>query len=237
MPRIIGLWAPMSAGKSTVASLLVERHDFVEFSFAGPLKSLAKDIFAFDDSVLYGPSSSRNAVDSRGAYSAYWDQVWDRAFQEHWYRVVELFDSELYRSQFGKPFSEIRTGLNNVLRNLKALRTDFTPRAALQQLGTDFGRAIWDQVWVQAAMRSIDESGAKRVVFSDARFPNEAQPIIARGGDVWWIDSSKRVPRSPFRHASESTYEEAAPYVTHILDNNGTTADLAERVAVMIADP
>jgi len=60
-------------------------------------------------------------------------------------------------------------------------------RNLLQRLGTEAGRGVLgENVWVDAAMRragSIDGP----VVFSDVRFPNEADAIRSAGGEVWRI--------------------------------------------------
>lgn len=54
-------------------------------------------------------------------------------------------------------------------------------RSLLQRLGTDAGRNVLGQnVWVDAATRDLPE----RTVFTDVRFPNEADGIRERGGRV-----------------------------------------------------
>jgi hypothetical protein len=59
-------------------------------------------------------------------------------------------------------------------------------RALLQRLGTEAGRdVIGENVWVDAAMAKIEPGG--RYVITDVRFPNEAEAIRQRGGEVWRI--------------------------------------------------
>jgi len=56
-------------------------------------------------------------------------------------------------------------------------------RRFLQRLGTDGGRiTLGDDVWVKPAMERAEQH--RRVVFSDCRFPNEAEAIRAAGGRV-----------------------------------------------------
>jgi hypothetical protein len=56
-------------------------------------------------------------------------------------------------------------------------------RGLLQRLGTDVGREMFgDDFWVEQAFRGL---GGESVVFTDVRFPNEAEAIRARGGVVW----------------------------------------------------
>ena len=59
-------------------------------------------------------------------------------------------------------------------------------RRLLQRLGTEAGRqTLWDSIWVDAALTGHDDDA--RLVVTDCRFPNEAQAIWDRGGEVWRI--------------------------------------------------
>lgn len=60
-----------------------------------------------------------------------------------------------------------------------------TPRKALQLLGTEWGRACHQDVWVRTLLRELAEPGApRRVVIPDVRFQNEVDAIVAAGGTV-----------------------------------------------------
>lgn len=66
------------------------------------------------------------------------------------------------------------------------LGKDFSPRYALQLLGTDLFRDnLHPDVWVFSAERKINT--LKNVVISDIRFPNEVRMIRKRGGEIWWV--------------------------------------------------
>jgi hypothetical protein len=89
-----------------------------------------------------------------------------------------------------------------------------TPRYALQRLGTEWGRACYENTWIDLALRTarvllyhcpiamtytpkyglqptdLLESAARKrhirgIVLSDVRFPNEAHAIRAAGGRLW----------------------------------------------------
>jgi hypothetical protein len=92
-----------------------------------------------------------------------------------------------------------------------------TPRYALQTLGTEWGRACYENVWVDYAIRIAKliteqknpwacglvkmwygysrekgieihwDTPPKGIVISDVRFPNEVEAIKAAGGQVWRI--------------------------------------------------
>lgn len=61
----------------------------------------------------------------------------------------------------------------------------YSPRHLAQTLGTEWGREVLDpRFWVKVARFRADNSGARRVVFTDVRFDNEAEWIQQRGGLV-----------------------------------------------------
>lgn len=88
-----------------------------------------------------------------------------------------------------------------------------TPRHALQQLGTEWGRACYENIWVEYALRMagkiLDPTGPamkvynaqvgvifdawdpnkipRGVVIPDVRFRNEVDAIRAAGGKVWRV--------------------------------------------------
>jgi len=84
-----------------------------------------------------------------------------------------------------------------------------TPRRALQTLGTEWGRALYRNVWVDSALRVVKKLAADPalryypdmglvcvgkakpltgVVISDVRFDNEATAIRAAGGCIWRLE-------------------------------------------------
>jgi hypothetical protein len=79
---------------------------------------------------------------------------------------------------------------------------DKTPkvRRFLQVLGTDLFRAYGDDVWVKAGMRQVvRDLGTGRVigtaVFTDVRFPNEANAILDAGGVVLRCEVAESIRR------------------------------------------
>jgi len=57
---------------------------------------------------------------------------------------------------------------------------NFTWREAAQRLGTEYGRALDENIWVKLTMAKLDLN--RDYVFSDVRFDNEAQAIRNAGG-------------------------------------------------------
>jgi hypothetical protein len=93
----------------------------------------------------------------------------------------------------------------------------------LQKLGTACREHIQDDVWLQAATTDLDPS--KQYVFSDVRFPNEADHIRNKGGLIVWVDRPGCDPANG--HISETAMDDYE--VDHIVWNGGTLADMVDR--------
>lgn len=78
-------------------------------------------------------------------------------------------------------------------------------RELLQRLGTEAGRrTLWDSIWVDAAFANLDENGL--YVFTDVRFPNEANAIRERGGEILRITRPGLKPAND--HPSETSLDD-----------------------------
>lgn len=138
-----------------------------------------------------------------------------------------------------------------------------TPRHALQQLGTDWGRACYENVWVEYTMRVAhtlldSDDGlvphydprrgiqyqpfslhpqAKGVVIPDVRFENELKGIRAAGGKVVRIKrDGAGLSGVAGVHASES--EQALipdSAFDVVVDNNSTLDELRAKVPAIMA--
>jgi hypothetical protein len=109
---------------------------------------------------------------------------------------------------------------------------DFTPRLALQRIGTECLRnGLSDNIWISILKQSILTADSN-VVITDCRFPNEINMIRALGGTiiciqrsplpVWWNLAQEGLP-VPGIHLSETAW---VPFITTILPNIGTIQDL-----------
>lgn len=95
-----------------------------------------------------------------------------------------------------------------------------TPRLAMQTLGTEWGRRLFADVWVEATLREIRDG--ERVVLCDVRFPNEAIAIRRRGGRV--IRLTRGRPESA--HPSETALADRTDCFDAVIDNQGSLEDL-----------
>lgn len=123
----------------------------------------------------------------------------------------------------------------------------FSPRLALQVLGTEacrdaFGDAmvrkgIWTQeesedIWVKAALKAAETQ--PQTVISDVRFHNEAEAIMRRGGHLFVLKRAS-VENSGDPHASEdmsfvSAIKKAYPDQVTMVMNDGSINDLHTRI-------
>ena len=130
---------------------------------------------------------------------------------------------------------------------------DFTPRYALQFLGTNLLRnQLHPNIWVDCLERKI-LSSKKNIVITDVRFPNEINMIKNIGGEIWRVERGSlpnwfRKVESWNKNKENLEYD--IPYYvpeisnihesewrwvgydnpTHIFENNGSIEDLKNKV-------
>lgn len=77
-------------------------------------------------------------------------------------------------------------------------------RHAMQTLGTEWGRKqVSPNIWVEVMESRLSHFHKDRIVIDDVRFPNEAEMIRARGGQIW------RLSRKGFEPSGDSHVSEA----------------------------
>jgi len=176
--NLVGVTGKAGAGKDLIADRLVAIHGYTRVALADPMKVIARDLFGFTHDQLWGSSGMRNAPDPR----------WT-ADRHNFTGRTE--DGSAYCPRCGEPSTTSRT-------------CQITTRHVLQQLGTQWGRAMHEDLWVRDALRTAKAllAGGHRysrelglqsdpaavapmgVVIPDCRFQNEALAITEAGG---WI--------------------------------------------------
>ena len=75
----------------------------------------------------------------------------------------------------------------NTLRGWDEAKKTEEVRRLLQIFGTEIGRSLLgENIWVELATRNLESS--KNYVFTDVRFPNEADKIKNLGGLIWRVE-------------------------------------------------
>lgn len=125
---------------------------------------------------------------------------------------------------------------------------EFSPRLALQLLGTEVFRNHFHQdTWI-LSMEARLRDAKHDVVITDARFPNEINMIrrqggvvvrVKRGDDPEWFGLAERDPDSmpqvyPEVHASEYSWCSITP--NYLITNDGTLEDLQATVTDLLQD-
>ena len=231
--NIIGIAGKAGSGKSTVAKILVEKHGYVEIALADDVKRIAKGIYVFTDEQLWGPSEKRNVPDERYPRPGHaWHNANAVSCACCGYRYEVPADSfEASAPSFPPCY--------------------LTPRYALQQLGTEFGRHCYEDTWVDIALYAakyvVEEKMGylpkyglmpeargvnSGVVISDVRFPNELRAIRAAGGQVWKIErSGAGLAGTAGQHASETSLDGMPDEAfNRIIVNDGSLDDIAAAV-------
>lgn len=100
-----------------------------------------------------------------------------------------------------------------------------TPREAMQTLGTEWGRGLYDAIWIAQMRQRITDNTrfGMGVVIDDLRFDNEAELIRDMGGVI--IELSR--PGQPPRMKHESERGISAHHDRHRIE----AADVAELCA------
>ena len=98
-------------------------------------------------------------------------------------------------------------------------------RRTLQRLGTEVGRSLLgENFWVDQVTKDL--TSESKVVFSDCRFPNEAQAVKDLGGQVWRVE--RPGVRAYNEHASEHQLDDWE--FDRVFHNSGEIQHLEEMV-------
>lgn len=102
-------------------------------------------------------------------------------------------------------------------------------RRLLQVLGTEVGRAIDEDLWVNLMLDKVTETmnRGSSVVVTGIRFPNELEAIGAAGGWTVWVERAAEGVGAG-NHASETSVEDADFEI--LIENNGTLGALYHQV-------
>lgn len=139
-------------------------------------------------------------------------------------KIFEFSDEQLWGP------SEYRNAVD--LRYKRDRIHYLTPRHALQTLGTEWGRACYEDVWVDYGIRRAKNvlwnypDHYPAVVIEDIRFQNELAAVRRAGGEVWRIvrPGTEGLVGEAAQHASENDIQEGD--CDRIILNKGSLEDL-----------
>ena len=235
MPLLIIPIGVAGSGKSTAASyirdLAIQQGlTASEAAFAAPIKAFCHDLFRFTESAVYGSSQDRE--EEFDIYCDLWtweaarvwlalsadefvSECWPNATPDFWLRARKALDVWFDDLMAECTWEWVMTEQGRRLRRQRGL----SARRALQTLGTEWGRELDADVWINCLKRNVEASADDVVVLSDARFFNEAEksggfPLLIRRPDA-----NARTPT----HASEK--DQQTPEMLQFCLNNGAVVD------------
>lgn len=142
----------------------------------------------------------------------------------------ELFDWE-YDTLWGP--SELREKVDP--------KWGFSPRKALQLLGTEWGRALDVDMWVKIGIEKAKQKlrdGYPGVVITDCRFPNEVGHVKAAGGHMVRLLRGGGIAGGTggiVGHASEREQDSIPESeFSAVIENSGSIEDLHKSVEAVV---
>lgn len=107
-------------------------------------------------------------------------------------------------------------------------RWGLSPRRILQVMGTEVGRQLCPNIWVERAMMRVQKEPKTNWVITDLRFVNEAEAIKEAGGIVVEVQRPGAGTGNNEQHVSEQEQDHIKP--DYIISNDGTLEDLERKV-------
>ncbi len=249
---IIALAGKAKSGKDTVGNFIASNYNGVCIGQADPMKKFCMDVFGFTEEALWGPSELREEpVSFKEIFSR--SHCADRFIELSGDFMIEVLPAGMQAGHDERysPRILLDEWYEQMHQKMRA-ESALTPRFALQQLGTDWGRKIaldmWNQYTIKAAKALlagghsysrdgglVKEPGAvvDYVIVTDGRFQNEILNVRYLGGVALKIERklADEGVAGATSHASEKELERIPThYFTRVLQNNHRKEDLYENV-------
>jgi len=128
------------------------------------------------------------------------------------------------------------------------LGREFSPRLALQLMGTEAGRDVFHpDLWVHTVLRRCEQAPYNNYVIADVRFPNEINAIVKSGGKVirvrrgedpeWYslahecnLNNKQEIMRNAYPEVHYSEWAWIGSHYDIVMDNNCSLNELTTRV-------
>ena len=148
------------------------------YNFADPLKQMCINILGLSYTQCYGTNEQKNSLTELK-----WENIPE---------YESLYNNYQYIQECSK---------GTIIESMCPKTGFMTGREVLQYVGTNIFRKMYNNVWVDATLRLIQEEQPELAIIADVRFPNEVEGIQKAGGKVI------RLTRSPIEDSHNSETE------------------------------
>lgn len=214
---LIGLAGRKQHGKNTAARALVDVYGYTEAAYADPLRDMLWATNPIVGHEMHGPYkvvpvSWREAIEALG-----YEEAKERYPELR--RVMQDFGTGGVREVLGDKY-----GLEELL--------DASPWVAIAERRIEKATEyISIESYDNALLRNVHH-WREHLVFTDVRFPNEADLIRKHGGKIIRV-VRPGLPIPEEEHESESALDDYA--VDHVLVNDGSVEKLHDRILGYLA--
>jgi hypothetical protein len=213
---IIGISGKIGSGKDTVGSII-------------QWLQLSKDY-----PVVWGPNYNKAACAGLGSFNNFmgtghtWRSDWE--IKKFAFKMKQCVSIITGVPLSGLEMMSVKNGL------IGPDWGDLTYRKLLQLLGTEVGRSIHENFWVNALFAEYYKScfvdrdnDFPKWIITDMRFPNELAAVKQRGGITIRLTREVECADPTIAlHPSETALDDAT--FDHVIENNGTIDELIEKV-------
>jgi hypothetical protein len=141
--------------------------------------------------------------------------------------------------KFAQPLYDIMSAVHKISKI-----DSFKDTKLLTWMGTEWGRSINENIWVDnclARIREAEQQGCymsgepfvSNFFITDVRFPNEAKALKENGFYLIKVDRTNRPQEDRATHASENALNNYEDW-DFIIDNNGTLEDLHKQLQLVV---
>ena len=197
---IVGFMASGESGKSKCAEILADELGFTRVSYTEPIITV---LYEINPIVLVTPEDYQKVIK-----------------EMEWKQASQFYDMRINNYGGFYYFRDLHVFLGyDVSKRIKMVREYY------QRAGTEAGRNLYGQdVWINLAEKKFDKS--ENVVIENVRFENEALSVLRKDGFL------VKINRPGFGNINNHISDTGIPYhlATHTLENDGTVADLPQKV-------
>ena len=215
MIKLLGMTGRAGSGKDTAAYMLMKDLGYKTYALASPIKAIVNSMFGWGEDHAEGSLKEEElSVIFRADRFNEFKHCWSV------YNLTVHADSTHVM------------GLQSILNVLGLSTTQnfgeaigsISPRKAYQLVGTEWGRAINDTIWLDIATENI----SKGTIVTDVRFPNERDWLDSLGGKLIHVDRGGYTHTGETSHSSEAGLEIKGD--DWVLYNKGSLEELRENV-------